>query len=89
MTEWAMKVVWSVAMFLTLSAAAQAKFAPVETPRQTPQLEDSSLFVGAAGAMLESDYFRAPQSPFSNTHPYACRLQLRVFEKTQLAQSCR
>jgi hypothetical protein len=44
------------------------------------------VLVGPAGAMLEADYFRAPQKPAPD--PHMCRLQLRVFEKTQLAESC-
>jgi hypothetical protein len=85
MTEWAMmKVVLAIALFLTLSATAQAKLAPVETPRPTPPSDD---LVGRAGAMLEADYFRAPQKPAPDSH--ICRLQLRLFEKTQLTESCR
>jgi hypothetical protein len=86
MTESVMKVVLAFALFLTLSVTAYAKLAPVETPRLTPQSNDSAVLVGPAGAMLESDYFRAPQKPAPDSH--MCRLQLRVFEKTQLAESC-
>ena len=38
--------------------------------------------------MLEADYFRAPQAPFAAGRVFPCRLQLRMFEKTRLAQSC-
>jgi hypothetical protein len=87
MTELAMKVVLAFALFLTLSATAHAKLAPVEEmPRSTPPSDDSAVLVGPAGAMLEADYFRAPQKPAPD--PHMCRLQLRVFEKTQLAESC-
>jgi hypothetical protein len=89
MMEWAMKkVVLGIALLLTLSAAAQAKYAPVETPRPTAPPDDSAMFVGPAGAMLESDYFRAPPQQQRSSDSNVCRLQLRVFDKTQLAQSC-
>jgi hypothetical protein len=88
-TEWAMrKVVFGVALFLTLSAGAEAKYAPVETPRPTAPPDDSAMFVGPAGAMLESNYFRAPPQQQRSSDPNFCRLQLRVFDKTKLAQSC-
>jgi hypothetical protein len=83
-----MKALLTIAMLLALSATAQAKFAPVETPRVTISPEDNGIFVGPAGAMLESDYFRAPQTPVASGRLFPCRLQLQVFNKTQLAQSC-
>jgi hypothetical protein len=89
MTEWAMKkVVLGIALFLTLGVSAQAKYAPVETLRPTAPPDDSAMFVGPAGAMLESDYFRAPPQQQRSSDSNICRLQLRVFDKTQLAQSC-
>jgi hypothetical protein len=88
-TEWAMrKVVLGFALLLALSATAQANYAPVEAPRPTTTPDDSGMFVGAAGAMLESDYFRAPQQQQRASDPNVCRVQLRIFDKTQLAQSC-
>lgn len=83
-----MKAVLAFAVLLTVSAAAQAKLAPVETPRLTPAPDDSGIFVGPAGAMLEADYFRAPQTPVAAGRVFPCRLQLQIFEKTRLAQSC-
>jgi hypothetical protein len=83
------KVVLGVALLLTLSAAAQAKYAPVETLRPTVPPDESAMLVGPAGAMLESDYFRAPPQPQQHSSDSnVCRLQLRVFDKTELAQSC-
>jgi hypothetical protein len=89
MTEWAMKkVVLGVALLLTLSVAAHANYAPVETPRPTAPPDDSAMFVGPAGAMLEANYFRAPPPQQRSSHSNVCRVQLRLFDKTQLAQSC-
>ena len=44
--------------------------------------------IGSVGAMRERDYFQAPQSPF-NADAFPCRLELVLFNKTRLAQSCR
>jgi hypothetical protein len=38
--------------------------------------------------MLEFGYFRAPQTPVAAGRVFPCRLQLQIFEKTKLAQSC-
>lgn len=83
-----MKPVLAWALLLFLSAAAQAKLAPVNSPRLTPSPDESSVFIGPAGAMLEADYFRAPQKPVAVGRVFPCRLNLQVFEKTQIAQSC-
>jgi hypothetical protein len=89
MTEWAMKkVILGAALFLTLSVTAQATYAPVEMPRPTTPPDDSAMFVGAAGAMLEADYFRAPPQHQRSSDSNVCRIQLRLFDKTELAQSC-
>lgn len=84
----AMKAVFAFALLLSLSAAAQAKLAPVEVPAKTLEPDDTAIAVGAAGAMLELDYFQAPQEPFAAGRVFPCRLQLHPFEKTRLAQSC-
>lgn len=83
-----MKALLAIAVLLSLSAGAQAKLAPVETPRLTPAPDDSAMVVGPAGAMLESGYFRAPQTPVAAGRVFPCRLQLQAFDKTRLAQSC-
>ena len=83
-----MKVLTALALILALGAAAQAKPAPIEPQQLASSTEDASMFAGAAGAMLESDYFRAPQPPVAAGRVFPCRLQLRVFEKTRIAQSC-
>jgi len=38
--------------------------------------------------MLESDYFNAPQGPFSPGRLMPCRLQVNMFAKTQIARLC-
>jgi hypothetical protein len=83
-----MNALLAIAVLLSLSAGAQAKLAAVETPRLTPEPDDSTMVVGPAGAMLESGYFRAPQAPVASGRVFPCRLRLQVFDKNKLAQSC-
>lgn len=76
-------------LLLAVCTSAMAKPTPVEPVRLTYAPDETGISVGPVGALLESDYFRAPRQPASAGHPFPCRLQLHVFEKTQLAQSCR
>ncbi len=71
---------------LGLDATAQAKLAPFEPQPAAASLEAAAIYLGPAGAMLERDYFRAPQPLFAAGRIFPCRLQL--FAKTRLAQSC-
>jgi hypothetical protein len=83
-----MKTLFAFALLLSLGAVAQAKPTPVAPSGKAVAPEDTAVAVGAAGAQLESDYFRAPQEPFAAGRVFPCRLQLHPFEKTRLAQSC-
>ena len=48
--------------------------------------DDTAIMTGPAGAMIESNYFNAPQTgPGRNN---SCRLPLSLFEKTRLARAC-
>jgi hypothetical protein len=73
---------------LLLSTVAQAKIAPIEPPRLSPTVGETAMYTGPAGAMLESDYFRAPQTPTASGSIFPCRMKLQYFEKTQIAQTC-
>lgn len=84
-----MKLALAGVIILSAGVAAYAKPAPVEEPRLTPSPEETVVFLGPAGAMLESDYFRTPQNSPMAGRVFPCRLQLRLFERTQFAQSCR
>lgn len=83
-----MKAALAFAILLMLEAAAQAAYVPVAPQRLTAPPDESAMLVGPAGAMLESDYFQAPRSPLTARRVFPCRLQLSVFDKTRLAQSC-
>jgi len=83
-----MKELIALALFLALCAAAQARLAPIEPQRAAFSSDDLTVSTGPAGATLEQDYFRAPQSSYAGSRIFPCRLQLRIFDKTRLAQSC-
>jgi len=83
-----MRAVLAIAIILTSAGAAFAKPAPPQTPRLTPSPADLAIAVGAAGAMVESDYFRAPNAQFSGHGVLACQLQSEMFSKIRLARSC-
>lgn len=83
-----MKPALAVALLLMLQAAAHATYAPVPPQRLTSPPDESAMLVGPVGAMLESDYFRAPPAPTAARRIFPCRLQLSVFDKTRLAKSC-
>jgi hypothetical protein len=83
-----MRAILATATILTFVAAAQAKPEPVQSPRLTASPSELAIAVGAAGAMMESDYFRAPNSQFSGHGVLACRLQSEMFSKIRMAQAC-
>ncbi len=87
-----MKGLTAVAIFLALTVAAVAKPAPVRDlnpadDRIPTARNDVDINIGPTGAMLERNYFQAPQRQFG-AGSFSCRMQLSVFDKTRLAQSC-
>src|SRR3990172_1386202 len=57
-----MKALTAFAILLALGATAQAKFAPFEGAAIAIASHEMAIAIGPAGALLEADYFRAPQS---------------------------
>jgi hypothetical protein len=86
-----MKASMTAAVLLGLfayGAQAQAKPAPIEARLAVASRDDSTINTGPSGAMMESNYFNAPQAPFTAARLFPCRLQVRIFDKTRLAQAC-
>lgn len=83
-----MKTAIALLLLFALGAAAQAKLAPVDPQPVAHSADDLTISTGPAGATLEQDYFRAPQPVSAGSRRSPCRLQLLVFDKTRLAQSC-
>lgn len=84
-----MRTAITLSLLLALGAIAQAKVAPQEDARTVVAAVELTIASGTAGASPEADYFRAPPSPADINRIFPCRLQLRVFDKTRMAQSCR
>jgi hypothetical protein len=72
---------------LLAAGSAQAKLAPLDqtVPVTAISGEDTTITTGPAGAMLESNYFNAPQP---RAGVLSCRLQPDLFQKTRLARAC-
>jgi hypothetical protein len=86
-----MKGLTVAAVFLGLTVVATAKPAPVSdlnpTEDRTRTLARNGVDIDHIGAMLERDYFQAPQTQL-NAGNLSCRLRLSVFDKARLAQTC-
>jgi len=84
-----MKALIVIATVLVFSTAAQAKLTPRDSVASVPSAlaGESAPYSGPAGAMLESDYFRATATNFGGTRQCA----LHSYFSTQpfrLARSC-
>ena len=80
-------------LFLGLAATtAAAKPSPVEPARSANPITlaraSAEFNIGPAGAMLERNYFRAPESD-SRSGLYFCRITPSMFAKVRLTQDCR
>jgi hypothetical protein len=75
--------------FLVLATTAQAKLVVGQPqPVIAISVDDTAIATGPSGALLESRYFNAPQSPLTLGRGNSCRLPPSLLEKTRLAQSC-
>lgn len=75
------------AAIIVFAAGAQAKPGPAPELRLTAPASEYATAMIATGAMLESDYFRAPSQRV--TSGSTCRLYFDPFEKERLARRCR
>lgn len=81
-----MRTLLALAATLLLVAGAQAKPGPAAEPKLGPSPSEYAIATEALGAMLESDYFKAPQTFVSGN---TCRLRFDYFDKGRLAAVCR
>jgi hypothetical protein len=84
-----MKNLFAVILALTAATGAVAKPSPIEPVRSANPMAlarvSAEFNIGPAGASLERNYFRAPES---DSH-YLCRFEPNMFAKVRLTQSCR
>jgi hypothetical protein len=84
-----MKLSLAIALSIALCAGAKAAPSPLPAPRPASVATDSAIYLGPTGAMLEADYFRAPQPRDGISRIFPCRIHLRVAESTRrIVQSC-
>lgn len=77
----------TLALSPLLAVPAQAKLVTGEPQHVIAiSVEDTAIMTGPAAAMIESNYFNAPQAQIGRNN--SCRLPLGVFEKTRLARAC-
>jgi hypothetical protein len=79
-----------VLLAFTAATAAVAKPSPVEPVRSANLIARASaeFNIGPAGATLERNYFRAPETD-SHSGLYLCRFEPSMFAKVRLTQSCK
>jgi hypothetical protein len=85
-----MKNLLAVILVLTTATTATAKPSPVGPARSEIALAHASteFNIGPAGAILERNYFRAPEAD-SHSGLYLCRSEPSMFAKVRLTQSCK
>jgi hypothetical protein len=76
-----------VLALLGLPTLAAANPSPGPELRLIPSASEYTIAVGAAGALLESDYFKAPTRQVSSGR--ACRMEFDLFDKGRLSSNCR
>ena len=68
---------------------AQAKLTPLTPAEPTRTPDVWAIYLGPIGAMLESDYFRAPHGTFKSRQIRPCRLHRHENgDELRLAYSC-
>jgi hypothetical protein len=87
-----MKNLLAVILVLTTATTATAKPSPVGPARSANPIAlahaSTEFNIGPAGAILERNYFRAPEAD-SHSGLYLCRSEPSMFAKVRLTQSCK
>jgi hypothetical protein len=82
-----MRSVLALMATILLATAAQAARGPAPDVKLSPSLAESAIATDALGAMMESDYFQAPQNTFVSGN--TCRFRFDYLDKGRLAATCR
>jgi hypothetical protein len=75
-------------IFLVLATGAMATPSPYPGPRLAPGNDDTAIYLGPSGAMLEADYFNMPRPRSGPTRIFPCQMHLRAERAQQIVQSC-
>lgn len=82
-----MRTLLALTATVLLVGAAQAKPGPAPELKLSPSPSEYAIATEALGAMVESDYFKAPQGTFVSGN--TCRIRFDYFGKQRLFASCR
>jgi hypothetical protein len=82
-----MRSILALTASLVLATAAQAAHGPAPDVKLGPSAGEYAISLEALGAMLESDYFKAPQNTFVSGN--TCRLRFDYFDRGRLSATCR
>jgi hypothetical protein len=84
-----MRMLLTLAGLIVLSGSASALPSPYAISRPSTAINDSAIYLGPAGALLEADYFHAPQPRYGAGRLFPCQLRLHTIEYTRrVGQSC-
>jgi hypothetical protein len=87
--EQPMKALLALAMLAALATVAVATPSPYKQKPVEPASDDSALYLGLAGAALESDYFGMPRPSLGAMRVFPCRVRLRpIAGEPRFAQVC-
>ena len=84
-----MKCLLALTGLLVFASAAMAVPSPYSAPRLSQPADESALYLGPVGALVEADYFRVPEPTYGTTRIFPCRLRLHIAERDHhVVQSC-
>ena len=78
----------AILLFIFGAGAAVAMPSPYGVERTATVARDSAIYLGPAGAELESSYFRVPAPRRGARRIFPCRFELRAERTGAVVQSC-
>ena len=84
-----MRALLIVAGLIVFAGSALARPSPYGAARPAPAINDNVIYLGPAGALLETDYFHAVQPRYGARRLFPCRPRLHLVARTRgVEQSC-
>jgi hypothetical protein len=84
-----MRAVLTFVGLIVFAGIARTMPSPYQAARPAPAINDSAIYLGPAGTLLEADYFHAPQPRYGARRLFPCRPRLHLVARTHgVEQSC-